>query len=99
MHSFFGSLAACDPFLAEFIYQVECQRESGTEKERGCEWEIEGCVLAAIENVSGQTTNGQACASQEENNRSQHQQDQAEEGEDFAKLLHHTTVAAALLRE
>jgi hypothetical protein len=50
-------LATGDPFLAEFIYQVECQRKHDAEKEGGCERKIEGSVLPPVKYVTGQAAN------------------------------------------
>lgn len=44
---------------------VEEQREDHAEKDRGCERQIEGCVPAAVDDVSGQTADRQIRSAQE----------------------------------
>jgi hypothetical protein len=45
-------------------YDVEDEGEDSAEEQRSREWEIEGCVLPAIEYIARQTAEGKISASQ-----------------------------------
>jgi hypothetical protein len=67
---------------------VEDEGQHRAQKQRSCEWEIENCVLPAIEDIARQTAEGKTGAPDEQEDSSQYKQQHAKKDKDFAELCH-----------
>ena len=74
--------------MPESTDHIEHQGKHGAEQNRGCEWEIEGRVFAAVENITRKAAYRKAGASEEQEKSSQHEQKHPKEDENFAELGH-----------
>ena len=74
--------------MPESTDHIEHQGKHGAEQNRGCEWEIEGRVFAAVENITRKAAYRKAGASEEQEKGSQHEQKHPKEDENFAELGH-----------
>lgn len=63
---------------------IQDEGEQDAEQDRGREREVEGCVLAAVEDVAGETSQGQVEAGEEGQQKSGDDEDRAEDDEEFA---------------
>ena len=68
--------------------EVEHQREHNAEQDRGGQGEVEGEVAAAIEDVAGQTTDGELGAPEQHDQQSDRDQDRAQNNDELAQVEH-----------
>jgi hypothetical protein len=79
--------------VAESSDDVEGYGEDDTKQNRGCEREVEGCVLAAIKDVAGKAAERQIGFADEQEEQAHDYDQEAEEDQDASEIHHGLSVA------
>jgi hypothetical protein len=83
--------------MAEPADYIQNQGQHHAENNRCGEWEVKSRIIPAIEEIPGQSPDGQAAASKKQEEQAQHQQHCAKENEKFANVGHFPILNGTIL--